>query len=192
MLLSWPLLSTNFAPTGGRALTTPEYVNGSVAPAEGSRQGNDTPSGTHRRPSLLSKLSLAPVTSLYLTNAFVTSVMSRRPETDNDIIGFRRDLRSKTSSKGDSTWGQICSLIPKTTEPRLQSKDLEKMGLGATLSDQPLDRENFRTLSIHLHYRLEVVEQSTNLFVKLWFAVGGLQNRHQKSMVHSVEGLGLI
>ena len=60
----------------------------------------------------------------------------------------------------------------------------------ATLPDRPLDHERLRALTIHLHS--SAVIQHVNPSAKLWFESDGLQNCHQKPMVHHVEGLGLI
>ena len=96
-----------------------------------------------RKPSLLSKLTLAPAIRLYSPTAFFTASISRWRDTNSDVIGERGNPYRKTASKRDTAQGQISPLIPKPTEQRLQSKDIEKRRQGAALPDRTLDRERF-------------------------------------------------
>ena len=80
--LPWLVPPTNFAPVGGRAWTTPwgcGWVrHSSWKDLAGEFQPLHEPS---RKPSLLSKLILAPAICSYLATAFFTAFMSRRRHT---------------------------------------------------------------------------------------------------------------
>ena len=101
----------------------PEDADGSVVPAEGSRLGNATLQAPKRRCSLSSKLTFGPATSSYLTTAFFPTFMSRQRDTKSNIIGVRRDLRPRTSSKRDTTQGQ--NMLP---HPRAYRTEATKWG----------------------------------------------------------------
>ena len=85
------------------------------------------------RPSLLSKLTLAPASCSYLATAFSTTSMSEQWDTKNcDIIDESRDPYSNTTDKGHSDQGRIGLLISKPTGQGLQFKDVEKRRRGST------------------------------------------------------------
>ena len=191
-LLPLPVPTTNFAPVGGRARTTPKDADESVTPAEGPKQRNATPPCIQSQTFALIKIDLGTCYFFVSQNRLLHRqyVQSARNK-DSDIIGVRRDLRPNPSGKGDSIRSRISLLIPKPMEQGLQSKDVQNRRQRATLPDRRLDREHPRTLSVHLHHCLQVMVHA-NPFVELQFEFSGVQNRRQKPIIHPVEGLGLI
>ena len=121
--LPWPVLSTNFAPVGGQAQTTPEDADRSVTPAEGPWQGIATHPGTEPQTFALSKLTLTPTICSYSATAFFVQAAGHK---DGDIIGERGNPCCMRASKRDTTQGWICPLITKPSELGLQSEDMEK------------------------------------------------------------------
>ena len=92
------------------------------------------------KPLFLSKLTLAPAICLYSASTFFTALYIQTVwYEDCDIICGNSCC--KRASKRDTAQGWICPLIPKTTEQRLQSEDIEKERQGAAMLDQSLDRE---------------------------------------------------
>ena len=167
----------------------PEDADGSVTPAEGPWQGDATHPSTQSQTFALIKIDLGTCYFFVPPNRLLhCQYIKSAGHKDSDIIDVYRDLRANTASKGESTQGWI----PKPTEQGLQSEDIEKRGQGETLPDRSLDRKSLRTLSVHLHQRLQVVVQHAVPFAELRLESGGLQNRRQEPIVHPIEGLGLI
>ena len=162
-----------------------KFADGSDTPIGGSWSPLQTP---NRRPSLFSKLILAPAISFVPYDRSLHSLFVQTAgHEDSDIISVRRDLCGKTASKKSSAQSRICLLIPKPTEKGLHSEDIEKKQTGAILSDQPLQSERLRSPAVHLHYHLGVVVHQANQFAELQFESCGLQNSRQKSMVPLVD-----
>ena len=132
------------------------------------------------------KIDLGSCYSFILDNRLLHSLYVQvAGHKDGDIIGVCRNPCYKRASKRDTMQVQICPLLPKPSK-ELQSKDIEKRRQGATLLDRllALERLLFTCLRVAVHY--------ANPSAELRFESGSLQNRCQKLMVNTIEGLGLI
>ena len=86
----------------------PEYVDGSVSPAEGFWQGNATLPGTQPQTFALIKIDLGTCYFFVPLNHLLHCLYVRSAgHKDSDIIGVRRDLHSDIANKKDSAQGQI-------------------------------------------------------------------------------------
>ena len=147
-----------------------------------------------RKPSFLSKLTLALAIRSYSPAAFFAASISRRRDINTVISSANAEtLAVREPAKGTPRRaGFAPPPIPKPTEEGLQSEDIEKRRQRTALLDRTLDRERPRTPSVHLHHCLWVVIHHANPSAELRLESGSLQNSHQKPMVNPVKGLGLI
>ena len=126
------------------------------------------------KPSLLSKLTLAPAIRLYSPTDFFTAFISRRRDTNTVISSANAEtLAVRGPAKGIL---HRAGFVPSSLS--LRSEDI--------------DRECPRTSSVHLHHCLRVVVHHANPSAELRLESGSLQNSRQKPMVNPIEGLGLI
>ena len=141
-----------------------------------------------RKPSLLSKLTLAPAIRSYSPTAFFTAFISRRRDTKTVISSSNAEtLAVRGPAKGTPRRAGFVS-----SSLSLRSRDIEKRRQGAALPDRMFDREGLRTPSVHLHHCLRVVVHHVNPSAELRLESSSLQNSRQKPMVNPIEGLGLI
>ena len=141
---------------------TPRMRTGPSLQRRGPGRGTLPLQAPNRKPSLLSKLTLAPATFSYLVTASFTATMSRRLDTKTVISSVNVEIFARTL---------LLSKIPRRARWAPKSP---------------------RTPPVHLHHRLWVMVQNADTFVELRFESGGLQNCRQEPMVHPIEGLGLI
>ena len=145
-----------------------------------------------RKPTLLSKLTLAPAIRSYSPTAFFTAFISRRRDTNTVISSPNAEtLAVRGPAKGTL---RRAGFVPSSLS--LRSRGLkartEKRRQGAALPDRTLDRERPRTPSVHLHHCLRVVVHHSNSSAELRLESGSLQNSRQKPMVNPIKGLCLI
>ena len=137
------------------------------------------------KPSLLSKLTLAPAIRSYSPTAFFTAFISRRRDTKTVIPSANAEtLAERGPAKRTSCRAGfvLSSGAPDLSHQQgLQSEDIEKRRQGAALPDQTLDREYPRTPSVHLHHCLRVVVHHANPSVELRFESGSLQKQSPKT-----------
>ena len=101
------------------------------------------------KPSLLSKLTLAPATFSYLATAYFTANMSQRLKTKTVISSANTEIFARTL---------LVSKILRRARPSLssliQSKDVVKRGQGTAFPDRSLDHKSLRTPPVHLRYSM--------------------------------------
>ena len=146
-----------------------------------------------RKPSLLSKLTLAPAIRSYSTTASFTASISSWWDTKTVMSSAKSgNPGCKAANKRDTAKGRTCPLIPKAAQEGLQREDREKRRQRAALLDRTLDRDRPRTPSVHLHHCLRVVVHYAYPSAELRFESVSHQNSRQEPMVNPIEGLGLI
>ena len=96
----------------------------------------------NHKPSLLSKLTLAPAIRSYPTTASFTA-----------CISSRRDTKTVMSSANAETLA-VSPLIPKPAQEGLQREDIDEKRQRAALPDRTFDRKRLRKPSVHLHHCL--------------------------------------
>ena len=84
----------------------------------------------NRRLSLLSKIDLGSCYLFVPCNRLLSLYVQAAKHKDSDIIGVCGYLCCKRASKRDTAQGRTCLLIPKPTERRLQSENIEKRRQG--------------------------------------------------------------
>ena len=146
-----------------------------------------------RKPSLLSKLTLAPAIRSYSPTALFTAFISRRRDTKTVISSTNAEtLAVRGPAKGTPRRAGFApsSLSLRSRGPK--ARTLRRGDRGAARPDRMLDRERLQTPSVHLHHCLRVVVHHTNPSAELRVESDSLQNRRQKPIVNLIEGLGVI
>ena len=88
--------SNQFRSSWVRSKPHPKDADGSVTPTAGPWQGVAPFQAPNRKPSLLSKLTLAPATFSYLSTAFFPANISRRLDTKTAISSAYAKILART------------------------------------------------------------------------------------------------
>ena len=141
-----------------------------------------------RKPSLLSKLTLASAIRSYSATAVFTTSMNFRQDTKTVISSVNVEtLVVRGPAKGIPRRAEF---VPSTGAPRRGRREGETRGCSAR--PIALLRTPLNAFRLPAHHCLRVVVHHTNLSAELRFESGSLQNRRQKTMVNPIESLGLI
>ena len=142
-----------------------------------------------RKPSLLSKLTLAPAIRSYSTITSFTAFISRRRDT-NTVMSWTNaeTLAVRGPAKGIP---RRAGLVPSSLSPRRKSFNARTQRRGDRGQPCRAERSIANTVE-RLLFTCTTVVHHANPSAELRFESGSLQNSRQKPMVNPIEGLGLI
>ena len=129
---------------------TPRMLTAPSLQRKGPSRGTPPLKVPNCRPSLLSKLILAPAPSSYLLTAFSTTFMFDRQDTKTVISTYADTfvLTQPTKSTPHRAGFTVPFLSLRSRGEK--SEDTEKRRQRVTLPDRPFERERLRTLPVHL------------------------------------------